>query len=308
MTPKVNPQEAERLFGDLFDEPFLARLEALGVLAKRLAGRPGGVTHTGRELGDGMDFADHRSYTPGDDIRYVDWPYFARMEKLLLRLFHRHSESDVAILLDISASMGSEASASVFVSSLRLVASLGYIAAVAGANLIIQPFAHRMLGPLRLGRGREQLFPLLQYLANLRASGKTHVEPCIERFMLENPRPGTMILISDLLDSENELSAGLARLQAGGWTTAVLQVYSPEMETPQLGGAIQLLDAETGQSMELRADEEMRKAYQRGWEQFCEDIEMCCRKQNTIHASIRSDWPTEDVVLKVLRRVGVLRE
>ncbi|RPI63335.1 MAG: DUF58 domain-containing protein, partial [Planctomycetaceae bacterium] len=73
------------------DERFLARLERLALIAKRLAAQGVGPRRS-RRLGDGLEFADHRDYSPGDDPRFIDWPYYARMEKLLLRLFHEHGE------------------------------------------------------------------------------------------------------------------------------------------------------------------------------------------------------------------------
>ena len=89
----------------LFDKQFLARLQQLHLIAKRLTARGAGGARRSRRIGDGLEFADHRSYEAGDDIRFIDWPYYARMEKLLLRLFHQRNEADVIILLDVSASM-----------------------------------------------------------------------------------------------------------------------------------------------------------------------------------------------------------
>src|SRR5512140_2366958 len=87
------------------DEDFLARLERLHLVAKHVASRWSAGQRRSHRMGDGLEFADHRDYAGGDDIRFIDWPFYARMEKLLLRLFHEHSESDVAIMLDASGSM-----------------------------------------------------------------------------------------------------------------------------------------------------------------------------------------------------------
>ena len=92
---------------DIFDQDFLSLLERLHLLAKRLASGPATGQRRSRRIGDGLEFADHRDYAAGDDIRFINWPYYARMEKLLLRMFHEHSDQDVFILLDCSASMGS---------------------------------------------------------------------------------------------------------------------------------------------------------------------------------------------------------
>jgi len=68
-----------------------------------LAARGSAGQRRSRRLGDGLEFADHRDYSAGDDVRFIDWPYYARMEKLLLRLFHEHSEGQITNRLDSSA-------------------------------------------------------------------------------------------------------------------------------------------------------------------------------------------------------------
>ncbi|MCK4601697.1 MAG: DUF58 domain-containing protein, partial [Phycisphaerae bacterium] len=113
---------------EFFDEAFLARLERLHLIAKRMAARGPSGPRRSRRLGDGLEFADHRAYAPGDDIRFIDWPYYARMERLLLRLFHEHSESDVAILFDASASMAPGGVMEKFDYARRAAAALAYVA------------------------------------------------------------------------------------------------------------------------------------------------------------------------------------
>lgn len=91
--------------GRLFDGDFLSRLERLHLLISKMSRSGTAGQHRSHWLGDGLEFADHRDYSSGDDLRFIDWSCYARLEKLLVRLFHRHSENDLAILLDVSASM-----------------------------------------------------------------------------------------------------------------------------------------------------------------------------------------------------------
>ena len=88
-----------------FEDDLLARLEELRLLSRHLSATSGSVSARSRQLGDGLEFADHREYHPGDDCRFIDWAYYARMGKVLLRRFHEHSDSDVLICVDASASM-----------------------------------------------------------------------------------------------------------------------------------------------------------------------------------------------------------
>ena len=112
---------------ELFDDEFLRRLQRLGLLAKRInAAAPAAGQRRGPRLGDGLEFADHRAYAPGDDLRFLDWHYYARMEKFLLRLFHEQAEGSVTLMLDCSASMGLGAEAPKFDYARRMTAALAY--------------------------------------------------------------------------------------------------------------------------------------------------------------------------------------
>src|SRR5581483_12466824 len=90
---------------DLFDEEFQRRMEYLAVVSRRLfAGRLRAERRT-RKTGSGVEFADHRDYVPGDDLRYLDWSVYGRSERLLLRLFEEEEDLAIYILLDCSRSM-----------------------------------------------------------------------------------------------------------------------------------------------------------------------------------------------------------
>ena len=90
---------------DIFDESFLKEIEKLYIISKKVfAGRLRAERRTKR-TGSGVEFADHRDYTAGDDFRYIDWNIYGRMDKLFLRLFEEEEDLHVYILLDVSNSM-----------------------------------------------------------------------------------------------------------------------------------------------------------------------------------------------------------
>ena len=89
----------------LFTPQFLARLETLRIRARRqfLGSRPGG--HLSPRRGTGLEFADYRHYTPGDDPRYIDWKLYSRTDRLYIKLFQEEEELYTYLFLDLSASM-----------------------------------------------------------------------------------------------------------------------------------------------------------------------------------------------------------
>jgi uncharacterized protein (DUF58 family) len=100
-------REAKDSSGDaeLFDDAFLQRLELLQVVARRLfRGRQRAERKT-RKVGSGLEFADHRQYSPGDDIRYLDWTVWIRLHHALIRLFEEDEDLPIRIVIDVSDSM-----------------------------------------------------------------------------------------------------------------------------------------------------------------------------------------------------------
>jgi uncharacterized protein (DUF58 family) len=89
----------------LFDSDFLKKLEYLSLVSRRVFRGQLLAQRRTMQLGGGIEFADHREYTPGDDFRYLDWNVFARHDELLLKRFQEEEDLHVYILLDSSRSM-----------------------------------------------------------------------------------------------------------------------------------------------------------------------------------------------------------
>ena len=89
-----------------FDEAFLRKLEALAVVAKKARGGDARAERRSRRVGAGIEFADHREYAPGDDVRSLDWNLYARMDRPFVRLREEDEDLTLALLVDGSASMG----------------------------------------------------------------------------------------------------------------------------------------------------------------------------------------------------------
>jgi uncharacterized protein (DUF58 family) len=301
------------------DAGFLSRLERLHLLAKRLAARGHPGQRRSRRLGDGLEFADHRDYAAGDEIRFIDWPYYARMEKLLLRLFHEHSEADVVLLLDTSASMapGGESGRAAakaapggamekFNYARRAAAALAYVAMGSLERVILQPFADDLAEPMRSGRSRQHFLAVLDFLAALAPAGTTDLHACSERFAGSREAPATVVLISDLLDCAAVLGDSLRRLVGRGHDVTVLHVYGPRESSPLLGGALVLHDAETGGRLNVTVTEDVLASYRERFEAFASACGRACARQGCTYAAAPTDVPFDQLVLNTLRRAGVL--
>lgn len=291
---------------DFFDREFVVRLDRLHIAAKRLAGGAVAGARRSRRIGDGLEFADHRAYTSGDDVRFIDWPYYARMERLMLRLFHTHSESGVAILLDASGSMSPGGEAAKFDYARRVTAALAYVAMGSLDCVTIRAFSAREDELLRVGRNRRRIFEVLEFLSGLTAGGRTALPEAVEKFTTVADRPATVIIISDLLDCEDVLADSLARLRLGGSDATVIHLWSPADARGPADGALLLRQAESGEEMPVTVTEQLLSEYRKCRQGFAEDCRRICLGAGSAYVGVCTDAPFERMVLQTLRRAGVL--
>lgn len=290
----------------LFDEEFLRRLEQLHLIAKRIAvGQPAGARKS-RGLGAGLEFADHRAYVPGDDIRFVDWPYYARMGKLLLRLFHEQSEAAVGIFVDCSGSMAPGGEAEKFNYARRAAAALAYVAMGAGQRTWIVPFGEELGRPLRAGRNRGQVVEVLERLSALEAGGTTRLRRCLDFFARRYELPGTAMVISDLLDCREELADALPLLRPGRSAVTVVHVQSAADSRPALAGPMMLEDAETGRGLSVAVTEAVAAGYRKAWGEMAQLYRRACVSRGVTYVAADTGRALEKLVLESLRRAGVL--
>ncbi|MBL7221765.1 MAG: DUF58 domain-containing protein [Phycisphaerae bacterium] len=308
---------------NLFDTGFLARLERLHLIAKRISGGAAGGARRSRRLGDGLEFADHRDYAPGDDTRFIDWPYYARMEKLLIRLFHEHSESTVVVALDCSGSMSPGGTSAKFDYARRTAAALTYVAMGAMDRVTLVAFGGETDpgDAFHAGRNRGYITSVLDYLRGLSAAGPTRLADSVNRLsQLARGRPrgsdsaGTILLISDLLDCAGDLDESLGQLQisdiAGGRDVIVIHLFSPldaGAEAPAKG-PMMFQHAETGRRMSLWLTDEVLDAYRRKWGEFQDRCRKICLSRGATCVPACTDMPFEQLILTTLKRAGVLAQ
>ena len=290
----------------LFDAEFLRRLQRLRLMAKeaRLRGGPG--RRASRGLGDGLDLADYRDYAPGDDVRFLDWPYLARMDRLLVRLFHEHSEAEATVVLDCSASMAPGGDAQRFDYARRAAAALLYVAIAGGDRAGLATFADRLSPPRHLGRDESAFPSILKTLAALSPQGPTRLGECL-RHIAATSQPGqSILLISDLAQGADQLPAALGLLRARRCEVSVLHVHTPGDARPVLTGAAELLEAETSRRLRLDVGPELLEAYRQRWEARVEGLSRACAARGCAYIPACTDQPFERLVLASLTRAGVV--
>lgn len=297
-------QESKPAAASLLEPEFLRRLERAAVVSRRVkAGKTRGERRSPRR-GASVEFADFRSYTQGDDLRYVDWNAYARLSRMFVKLFVEEEDLTVSLLLDGSQSMDF-GSPNKFRWASRICAALGYLALSSTDRMQAFCRVGNETRRTRLLRGSPTATEAFAWLAELRPSGETNLPALVNGLLATTSSPGVVFLISDLLTEGWE--PALAKLAAARCETCVLQVMSPEEYSPGFQGDLRLVDSETRSARELTMGAGVMRRYVQAREAFFEAVRRACLRYGFAYLLRLTSDPEQDVVLRDLRRLQVIR-
>lgn len=301
----------------LFDDATLRTLERLSLWADEVHVGVMKGNRRSRRRGASIEFADYRDYTQGDDLRRLDWNVFARLERPFIKLTEEEEDLAVHLLIDTSGSMdwpAEDDGENKLRYSLRLAGALGYIALSSGDLVQVTLFDGRGQSAWGPFRGRQNGWPLLQFLeAGLaaRAEGdagarQTIVGPFLRDYAQRARRPGLLFLLSDLF-APADFRDGLVALLARGYEVALLHLLSPDEAAPELAGDLRLLDVETGDAAEVSLDPLALEEYAARLTAWQEELRRFCGPRGIHYATVTTDQPWDALIRRALRREGVVR-
>jgi uncharacterized protein (DUF58 family) len=282
-----------------FSNTFLLQLERLSFISKRThVGRVKGERKSPRR-GSSVEFADYRPYEIGDDLRYVDWNAFGRLNRLYLKVFMDEEDLCVHLILDGSASMDFGAP-NKFRFGVRLAAALAFIGFTNLERVGVAVFRDRVSEGWLPTRGRNQFLPVAEFLAGVVPAGPTRFNDALAQYALRAKDTGLAIVVSDFLDPEG-YESGLRALLERRFDVHVIHVLAPEELAPSFGGDVELVDAETGQVREVSVDAETLRGYERQLASFLAGVEGFCRAKEINYMRVASDMALEDLLLRRLK-------
>ena len=283
-----------------FDDQFLKKLEYLHVVSKRAFAGHNRADRLTPTRGRGLEFADHRPYTPGDDFRHIDWKAYKRVNRLLLRLFDEERDLPIYLMLDVSRSMAEPAK---FDMARRIAAALCYIGLVHLDKLTILPFDRGLGHETGAGRGKGRIFRVFEQLERMEAGGQTDLRQAIKEFAARSRQLGLTVVISDFLDPNLDgIEAGLKILRTLGHDVFAIQVASLRDRDPGLFGDVRFLDVETGELREVDVTPRLAAAYVQAWEAHAAELAHFCGRYDIGYVRADAEQPFEDVVLKAFRQ------
>ncbi len=290
---------------ELFDAAFLRTLERLVLCAKRTyAGAQQGEKRSTKR-GVSVEFADYRDYAPGDDLRYLDWNIYGRLDRLLIKLFVEEEDLRCSLLLDRSRSMAFGEPLK-FDHARRLVAALAYIGLAGLDRVEVSAFGGQLDHGLPPLRGTGNARRVFDYLSGLEATGGTDLGTALARFAHLHRKPGLCVVVSDFLDPAG-YERGLRALLARRFEVVAIQVLSPGELNPGVVGDLKLIDSETAETREITVSDSLLRRYRQRAEEYCAALRQFCVGRGMGYYRTTTDEAMEQIVGAALRRIGLVR-
>ncbi|MEX2387798.1 MAG: DUF58 domain-containing protein [Phycisphaeraceae bacterium] len=294
----------------LLTPEFMHQLDRLDVMSRKiLTGKLQGERRS-KKKGQSVEFADYRNYVVGDDLRFIDWNLYARLDKLFLRLFMEEEDLSVSVAVDVTGSMD-YGDPNKLTYAKQLAAALGYIGLVNYNRVSLFSFTDSIVDQLPALRGRRPVPRMLGFLEGQqvqRDAASGNLENVCKRLALLQRQPGIVILVSDFFD-KGELSDALRYLASERYDVYALQLLSPQELDPvqgQVVGDLRLKDVEDGDLAEVSVTPALVKRYKANLQAYCQHVRDQCLRRGIAYLMSDTGVPFESVVLKYLRQRGLV--
>src|SRR5687768_7662017 len=192
-TQPVPPAAAPPKKGQLLSSEFMSRLDQLDVMSRKLlAGKMKGERRSKRR-GQSVEFADYRNYVIGDDLRFIDWNIYARLDRLFLKLFLEEEDLALYILVDVSKSADyGEPNKALYMK--KVAAALGYIGLVNYNRVSVSAMSSGIVAETGAMRGRRRVSLMIDFISKLTPDGPSHLAEACRRFALQHRQKGVCVV------------------------------------------------------------------------------------------------------------------
>jgi uncharacterized protein (DUF58 family) len=288
----------------VLDSRFLRKLERFEIV-------PCGI-YRGNQLGHrrspsrgtGLEFADHKEYSAGDDIRYLDWNLYARLEELFVKLFEQEEAVPIYILLDASGSMSVGAPSKAFLGA-RIAAALAYVGLANQDHVTVSLFADGLAASTKSLTGKRRIYDVLDFL-DAPPRGTTDVCKALESFSKETRLAGVLFVISDFLDA-GDVRDGIRQLAGRKFGIHALHLVAQEELSPDVSGDVELCDIETGRTLRQPLRRDTVERFRAYFRQHCEELRSGLRRYGVRYLRLTTDQVLDDILFSRFPKEGVFR-
>ncbi len=289
----------------LLSPELLAQLERLELVTRKIfRGRMKGERRSKRK-GQSVEFADFRNYVPGDDLRQLDWNLYARLEKLIIKLFLEEEDLHFNALIDASLSMDFGEPTKLEYAK-QLAAALGFIGLIRADRVRIETLGQKPSERSPMFRGRASSWRMLEHVEAIEPGEQVSLAEGVKNYCVRNPGRGIVVLISDLMDKEGYENA-LRYLLSRDVDCYVIQVLSQEELTPDVTGDLKLVDCEDADEAEITVSAPLLARYEKTLNAFVAGAQEFCSRRGMHYLLANNQTPVEQLVASQLRRRGLVR-
>lgn len=295
-----------------FEPEFLRKLDRLVLGVQRARTVRTGQRTLGRVQGLGIEPENFKEYAPGDDLRFLDWNAFARLDDLTIRTYRADRQVEITSLVDASASMGLPERDDKLGLALAIGAALAYIGMADNDAVRIGSFAMRR-GAMRFEttpfhRRRESYLNFKPFVMSVRAGGETRLGAAVDELLLQRRPAGIVVVISDFLVSAGDLEDALKRIVAARHDVKVVHVAgAQEASGAYPPGLYRVRDAETGEVRETIFGSAAASAMRRKVEQISARVREICTSIGVTYARVVGSENLETFLERELPLLGIVR-
>ena len=289
----------------LLPPELLAQLERLELVTRKIfRGRLKGERRSKRK-GQSVEFADFRNYVPGDDIRFIDWNTYARLDRLFLKMFLEEEDLHFFALIDASQSMNFGTPTKLDYAK-QLAAALGFVGLIRADRVKIETLGQPPTQPGPVLRGRQSMGRMVSYLETIQPGQDIPLVEGIKNFCVRNAGKGILVLISDLMD-KGGYEPALRYLLAQQMDVYVVHVLSAEELDPDIKGDLRLVDCEDADVAEITASAPLINRYKQTLASFVEGAREFCARRGMTYLLANNQTSVEKLIASYLRQRGLVR-
>jgi uncharacterized protein (DUF58 family) len=283
------------------DPAVLQGISSLDLVARTVVDGFVAGLHRSPDFGFSMEFAEYRAYSPGDDLRHVDWNLFARTERCYLKRYRGDTNSQLTVLLDASNSMKYASGAVTKMDYARYVAASLFYLAIHNqhdpAGLIV--FDDEVRNYIRPSTRSGQLYRLLAGLEQAEPAARTDFGKPMKYFQQFLNRRGIVLVISDFYAQPEDIVRAIEPLRFHGSDVVLFHVLDPKEIYPELKGPAILVDLETDQKLEVIPDY-VKTAYRVKMDRHLEELRDRTRAAGMSYELLTTDKPLDRALTEYL--------
>lgn len=290
-----------------FTPEFLSQLETLRLRTRKefLGSHPGSYSSPRR--GTSLEFSDYRRYTPGDDLRYLDWGIYARSDRLYVKVFREEVDLFAYIFIDASASMGFPSRERKFLPASNVALALAYVV-LANHDHVRLHLLQKTGSASPIYRGRRRIHDCVAFAAEAAPAGDLDLAVALGDQLNRLRRPGKAILISDFLMPATAYQKGLNLLRAFNLDIVAIQVLSRyEVDPPFPQGSVALIDSENQQEVQHQWSASARRHYQSKLAHHNAEIRSFCHQSGIHYSFYVTDRDLGEFVFATLPAIGLFK-